>query len=154
FPLLLLDNPNLFAEMPEGTLRTLLACPRVQEGALTWAARHKRESLRASAAQNPSAPQEVLTRLAADASPDVRAEAPRNPAAAPLRAPFRRAGSLEDLKPPPAPAPALPPEALAPLAALGGFGASLAARHPRPPAEVLDRLASTSPVSPPDLRRA
>ncbi len=63
-PLFLLENPSLFADMPEESLAKLVHHPSMPEAYLLEAARHRAFYVRRAAAQNPRMPPAVLVELA------------------------------------------------------------------------------------------
>jgi hypothetical protein len=72
FPLMLLESPNLYAEMPEQTLAGLLALEGVPEHFLEWALSHKSDFVRLAVAHNRAAAPAALERLALDKEPSIR----------------------------------------------------------------------------------
>lgn len=63
FSLLLLENPNLLADMPVATLRSLLKRDVVPEGFLEWAAGSSDEGVLLAVAMNPTTPRSALEKL-------------------------------------------------------------------------------------------
>lgn len=63
--LLLLENPDLFSEMPIGTLRSLAKRENCPEGLLVYMARehHQDENLQRSLVQNPNTPRKVIEQI-------------------------------------------------------------------------------------------
>jgi len=63
--LLLLENPDLFSEMPIGTLRALAKRENCPEGLLVYMARahHQDENLQRSLVQNPNTPLQVIEQI-------------------------------------------------------------------------------------------
>jgi hypothetical protein len=72
FPLLLLESPNLYAEMPEQTLAGLLAQDGTPEPLLEWASGHKSDFIRLAVAHNQAASGGLLRRLSFDREPSIR----------------------------------------------------------------------------------
>lgn len=72
FPLMLLESPNLYAEMPEQTLAGLLALEGVPEHFLEWALSHKSDFVRLAVAHNRAANSAALQRLAQDKELSIR----------------------------------------------------------------------------------
>jgi hypothetical protein len=62
--LCLLENPSLFADLPEATLAKLVAHPSMPSGLLVEATRHRAFYVRRAAAQNPRLPPALLVELA------------------------------------------------------------------------------------------
>jgi hypothetical protein len=63
FPLLLLENPNLLADMPVETLRSVLKREAVPISFLEWAANDSDCGVLLAVAMNPNTPKEVLEKL-------------------------------------------------------------------------------------------
>lgn len=63
FPLLLLENPNLLADMPVETLRSVLKREAVPISFLEWAANDSDRRVLLAVAMNPNTPKEVLEKL-------------------------------------------------------------------------------------------
>ena len=92
-------------------------------------------------ASNPASPPDLLAAFCLDPSSGVRRAAAANPATPPERiALLVSAGSAPDLSAHVEPLQALPERELRALAALGGWGACLAASNPRSPPALLEQL--------------
>lgn len=63
FSLLLLENPNLLADMPVATLESLVTIDAVPESFLLWAASHTDAWVLLAVAMNPNTPKSVLKKL-------------------------------------------------------------------------------------------
>ncbi len=71
FPLLLLENPNLLADMPLATLRSLLKRDAVPESFLEWAADSTDEGVLLAVAMNSNTPKTALSKLIQNQNADV-----------------------------------------------------------------------------------
>lgn len=110
--------------------------------------------LRIAVAENPNTGPALLRRLALDGASAVRAAVAVHVGfTAADRGQLVVAGSSADLQGFVDPDPTLPGEVLAELAALGGWGQRLAARHPATPAAVLARLMTAGDPMLRDLAR-
>lgn len=61
--LLLLENPNLFEDMPIGTVRALMKRPNLPAGFIRFAVTRKDENVQLAIAQNRSTPPEIIAKL-------------------------------------------------------------------------------------------
>jgi hypothetical protein len=141
-PLILLENPNAFAEIPTQALLKLLEQPEAPYPLLEWSAAHTSIEVRRKTAQNAHTPIEALERLAGDQDPSVREAIYKNKSAAPVIQLFWRMGASLDLS-----SASVQPHLtvtstdLERLASGGGFARYLVSRHPNTTEAALQTLA-------------
>jgi hypothetical protein len=143
-PLILLENPNTFTEIPSRTLLKLIEQPEAPRPLLEWAATLQGEpGVRRKVAANPNTPSDTLERLAGDHSLPVREAILNNPKAGKVLQLFWRLGASRDLSSPESPDTTLPSQDLERLALGGSFARYLVAKHPNTTASTIHTLAQS-----------